>query len=495
MKLQRQLNNGLIGITAICLMAGFIRILRLDWIGLFDLYPDDAYYYLQIGWNWSKTGFVSFDGSHATNGFHPLWGGIVALLGKFSSSKDQLVLLTRLVEVIIHLGIGWIATSVPGVRRENRWLVFAIGVSCLAVQNVAHQGMESGIYTFTLLGFLVSFSKVVTGQFEGASLPMRSYFVCGLWATAAILSRVDASLLIVIISVLGAVWTRNRSFFPKRIRHAVAFLFPFGLVGAWMLFSKNHVGSYLMDSALSKKVFAAYEHDSEGMAHRLKYMLGVAGIRGLLQPFLLTAAPASLVLVLGWKKFEKAVDSKLTLNLGVLFVASNFVMFLLVGYMSSHIQWWYIASGTACALFWVSQSVGRLRLDEKLQPLGYAGAIICSAFFAVRNVHNYPIQRFAIPQAVKSNQSMPEGSTLGFYDSGAIGFYTQGRTVVNMDGLVNSVVRKHLQDGTYSDVLDDLKLDYLCQHPSEMFQELGAKNFKLEPFKNPAGETVFRVLP
>jgi len=38
----------------------------------------DAFYYLTIGRNWERFGFPTFDHELATNGFHPLWQGVVA---------------------------------------------------------------------------------------------------------------------------------------------------------------------------------------------------------------------------------------------------------------------------------------------------------------------------------------------------------------------------------------------------------------------------------
>ena len=39
---------------------------------LVRFFPDDAFYYLQSSYNLTRLGFPTFDGVHATNGFHPL---------------------------------------------------------------------------------------------------------------------------------------------------------------------------------------------------------------------------------------------------------------------------------------------------------------------------------------------------------------------------------------------------------------------------------------
>src|SRR4051812_16890507 len=40
----------------------------------------DTFYYLSVGRNIVDLGLVSMDGQHPTNGFHPLWQAIVAIL-------------------------------------------------------------------------------------------------------------------------------------------------------------------------------------------------------------------------------------------------------------------------------------------------------------------------------------------------------------------------------------------------------------------------------
>jgi hypothetical protein len=46
--------------------------------GLFRYVAADSFYYLQVARTWAETGLPSFDGTRATNGFHPLWQAILA---------------------------------------------------------------------------------------------------------------------------------------------------------------------------------------------------------------------------------------------------------------------------------------------------------------------------------------------------------------------------------------------------------------------------------
>ena len=69
-------------IRGLLLLSGLFCVithLRLAAAGA-PIYVDDAYYYIVPAQNWWKLGFFSFDGVEPTNGFHPLWAWLNALL-------------------------------------------------------------------------------------------------------------------------------------------------------------------------------------------------------------------------------------------------------------------------------------------------------------------------------------------------------------------------------------------------------------------------------
>ena len=52
---------------------------------------DDAFYYLLIARNFAQSGIPTFDGIHATNGFHPLWMLMLAAMYKAIGQSASLV--------------------------------------------------------------------------------------------------------------------------------------------------------------------------------------------------------------------------------------------------------------------------------------------------------------------------------------------------------------------------------------------------------------------
>ena len=68
---------------ALALLAAYkaYAVYRLASRGI-SLFIDDAFYYLLIARNFAESGLPTFDGIHATNGFHPLWMLMLAAMYK-----------------------------------------------------------------------------------------------------------------------------------------------------------------------------------------------------------------------------------------------------------------------------------------------------------------------------------------------------------------------------------------------------------------------------
>src|SRR5688572_28670737 len=71
--------------------------------------PDDAFYYYQTARIFAHTGFSSFDGIHATNGYHPLWFLIsVPVYWLFPEAHEpplRLLMFIQLVMIAIASGL------------------------------------------------------------------------------------------------------------------------------------------------------------------------------------------------------------------------------------------------------------------------------------------------------------------------------------------------------------------------------------------------------
>jgi hypothetical protein len=78
------------------------------------------------------------------------------------------------------------------------------------------------------------------------------------------------------------------------------------------------------------------------------------------------------------------------------------------------------------------------------------------------------------------------GSIIGLTGGGNVGYFIQDRTIVNMDGLINSYAYfQALQDRTGGEYLQSIGLDYVLANPVILDQQpyKGQFNEYLEPLK------------
>jgi hypothetical protein len=83
-------------------------------------------------------------------------------------------------------------------------------------------------------------------------------------------------------------------------------------------------------------------------------------------------------------------------------------------------------------------------------------------------------------------ENTPPGAVIAASGSGSIGYFTQGRSIVNMDGLMNSIeYLEHMQAGPGADYLAEIGVEYVYgnQYTTQLGIPYGAMlNGKLEEF-------------
>ncbi|MCX7011760.1 MAG: hypothetical protein NTW86_04210 [Candidatus Sumerlaeota bacterium] len=250
----------------------------------FRYFAADAFYYFVVGRNIANTGMISFDQAYPTNGFHPLWQFLVALLYKGSewlrlgdTGFFYLVIAANL--LLISLGLCWVAAAIQRSRGRLSPLFLFVPVGLYAVlvapawlryllfgslnaQNAVEgaqplygtlwsyvNGMESAPLLCSL--GLCAYSHV--------RLPWRTLLAAawlyGLALSLLCLSRLDHSLLACsIVAAYGvvALATRNR-----RLLRSVAVMGAAiaGTLGLYMLGNLAYCGSALPVSGLQKSTF------------------------------------------------------------------------------------------------------------------------------------------------------------------------------------------------------------------------------------------------
>lgn len=156
---------------------------------------DDFWYYYVVARNFVDRGSMSFDGTHLTNGFHPLWFTVISVVYLLSQHSDAVALRTISALSIALPIIGAIKVRQflkPFAKdKTGIWIVWAVSIFYAAAGvHISFAGMEVAL-TLGLFPWLL------------AALASPSYrsnlFLLTLLATSVILSRIDCLLIVGII--------------------------------------------------------------------------------------------------------------------------------------------------------------------------------------------------------------------------------------------------------------------------------------------------------
>ncbi len=235
----------------------------------FKYFAADAFYYLGVADRSANTGFYTFDGSRATNGFHPLWQ--YYLTGAFKwlnlgDNQDNQILFTFFSSlVLVAIGTGLFGLALLRLTGSPALTLLATlpGPYYLLFSNVDRQysapwsyinGMESpfSIFFFGLLGY---------GLVNLNWLARRSY--PAILATSALLtalafSRLDDIFIFGPFLLLVAFSAAN---WAERVKHLLAAVaFPTVVFSGYLLYNLATVGSALPLSGVAKAGLAVTDN-------------------------------------------------------------------------------------------------------------------------------------------------------------------------------------------------------------------------------------------
>lgn len=184
---------------------------------------DDAWFYLQIGRNLALGHGSTFDGTTFTNGYHPLWGWLVALVGLLVGGERGGMLTGSLL-----LQVGFATITLVGLQRVADRAGFAfpstVVVAVLLTQITDKGWMSEGLLTAAL-------HTAVLWSWSRADRPART----GLFVGLLLLARLDTAFF---VGVLGLLTLRE----PRRLLSVVgvsaAVFLPWV---TWTLITTGHV--------------------------------------------------------------------------------------------------------------------------------------------------------------------------------------------------------------------------------------------------------------
>ena len=499
----------LLGILAYGASFAWYMLHRLDLFSVIATYGDDAFYYFQIAKSFADGQFSTFDGGITrTNGYHPLWMLLITPLW-WVFDPDGALFAVKVFEIMLVAGA--VALIVVAARLARlHWVVLFAALPMLYRTGVFTLGLEAaaGLFMLGLLFLvLVLYARdPVRWRWLLATVAFLlpwvrlEYVAISLAATAA-LCFIEWSWR---AGALGRVPGGVRSI---SIPSLAAFTPLLGAcAGVLVYFAWNGIvfGGIVPVSGATKQLFSQAWLEREGGYSFIRNFQEVAG-SGFFDWELLVALEVCVYFLLVWWFGRRSRTGEdwlfLAFLAGVFALSAGHVAKFVQSVLTMHPHyveyspWYYVPAYLMMALVvpvrcYVAIYVIECIIDKKWPRIAsiLSKCILASTalfLFAATNF-SHPLQVVDAARKHKRsgwvessyegtllmNRILPEGSIIGSWDSGVIGYFSRF-PVVNLDGLVNSYdyMRMSHDRGIWETLWAKQENSYFKNH-SEFFRQL-----------------------
>ena len=402
---------------------------------------DDGYYYFQIARNVARGAGFTFDGIHATNGFHPLWLLLQAPLFRiFGGDVAPLRAVLVLEAVLVAAATVTVFRALH--PRVGRGPAAATALFLLAqpgALRLLRGGMEGALalWLFTVVWALW---LVVRDEPE----PLRRWWWLGVACAFFFLARLEAGVAAVVLAVLAFPLLRQDR------RRAAALLLPVALTAlAYLAWTRSCFGTFGPVSALAKAHLGgeAWIHQSlgqrlmlmfsmpSGLDPHVRRMLYAVHVTPAAAPLIGTLAPLALLALAVWQRRRLLLRRA---GSGASFVACTALAMMVLDKVGVRlmVDWYRAPSLLVLAVLMCLPLVDRPRLARVAVAVL---AVVCLARVPqpLWDLRSSPAPRpLALQAADWLRPRLFAGAVAASWNAGMIGYFTGGR-VVNLDGLVN----------------------------------------------------------
>lgn len=484
-----------------------------------SLVIDDTYYYLQTAWNAKTLGFVTFDGLHPTNGVQLLWFVIIFLLATLAKSKAVLLFATLAATFLLNALCYAVILRIGAVLKQPVLMLVMASFWALQVLpfRIYSMGMENSLHALVYwcviwqsVDFLIRVQKKIQPNFWGLTIVL----ILNAW------TRLDSALLSAILFAfcmgtlayrerhnLKLLWARH-----VKVIAGSSILAVTGLIIQLTAF-RMMGGSFLPVSALIKTSSAGRGGDIESME---KFVgLFTLGMPSILQRYfpdlvLLVLGISGILLVIlaaiAIREYSDEVRAFLALW-SCLLVGETVYHFYIVFSdveFSSYFVWYrsptFIFGITTIALL-ARFAFALLQLAVKRRPpvLIWAPAGLCVAIFAATTytfARSIDFTSDLYAARYKAALWMAENSSpdtvFASWNAGQLAYFSN-RTVINLDGVINSLdyFERVLQGPVpLSEYLVENNVDYIVDYA--IYHPI--PNYPVEqmfPINDETGQTIY----
>ncbi len=387
-------------------------------------FADDSYFYFQVAWNFAHGMGSTFNGVMDTNGYHPLWMLVCALVCKLLHTKTAAIHGIAAALCLCDLLMLWLVQRILARVADNTWwIAFALLVPFSFLSQLGTEGALSGCL---LAATVLAVYCYLCGPTPGRAL------LFNLAAALAVLARLDN------VFIIGFLWLAVCLAAPVAQRASVLrlqlFCVPVYLVlwGGYLASNLYCFGILQPISGMVKSHSALHLRLGSNLPHTAWHMLAII---------------LPCMVLLGWKRrdlFFRAVE--LPFALGVLCHACYIVF-----RMSDETRWsWYytswvllasllLARVTSLLLPPLANLLGRSRSALAMSLASACLLVLLVAWVKISFLHFYRDPDSGQPLFLQQvAQSKGLHTAFSFDKPGQIAYYTSIR-VIPLDDLMGNM--------------------------------------------------------
>jgi len=416
---------------------------------LINFFPDDAFYYLQIAYNSSVNGIVSFDQTNSTTGFHPLFLVLNIFLFKLFDKSQILFIHVFISFFSIFFSYYVLKKKFCSINLRNKNILSIALCPLFGIYIIKNSGMESALLYFLIfLTFLIS-NKGVTSEKK-----VIKQAIYGLLVACILLTRLDliipfSFLYIMFIYILYK--KRNYSFIAIFTLIILTSLSPYLY---WLKYTQNFL---VPISALVK------EENTQWTFEQIIQSLTYNNIIGLIMLVILILSPLFFYYFFNKKR---TFENKILIALNI----SSFIYLTKILFLSSEVYTWYLTYPIAIFIIGFSKVILQEDLFSKFSNKTIAKAKYLiylsniAVFILILNTHSNTKNYYEL--SIRVNSIIEDDNTsLAIHDAGAFGYFSKFN-VHNLDGLANSKENwdNYLKHKKYDDYFSHYNINYfLCR--------------------------------
>ncbi len=452
---------------------------------------DDSHYYYTIAWNLAHGGGLRHDSVHVTTGFQPLF--LLLITPVFAIARDKTAAITMALLVQAAVGVG-AALCLRGLAARIGGSVagdLAIGAWAVAPLFLTHD--LSGLETNLALGLVSAAGWLwLRLRADGAIPDRRSAAAVGALCGLAFLARIDTVFLSPILAAgLLAGAATAVPFRERLLRAGILCGAALTLAAPWLAWNLAAIGSILPSSGQAVRFLS--------QAYGFHFLGGNgAGTRDYFE----IGHPPALYY---WETLRKAArdiwgvaDAAFPVMPGLLLVAcavgargNDFLRRLRpLGFLAALVlvqltlycgwifgQWFFDRYLTPWGLLWiatvaaaVAALAGSAAPPRRAARAGVALiAAACIGLLAVRSLRridslNDGRTSAYYEAAVWVNTHIPDGATIGAFQTGIFGYYLE-RRFYGLDGKINVDALHAMQEKRIDEYVDGEGIDYVMDWP------------------------------